>query len=336
MSQIDRTFDMNNWIQTVARGTERTLCVINGIFGDTLEKNKMGLQMALYVGDEPVRLTTQVLEEMKHSPTGKICILAHGNCGSHQGWKFKGENPLTYGTLLQQDFGFDPYFLRYNSGLHVSTNGKTLSNLIDQLIASHPQKINEILLVGHSMGGLVFRSACHYGQKGKREWVGLVKKVFYLGSPHLGTHVEKIGKITTSILKQIPSPITKGIATVGNWRSAGIKDLRHGFLTDEEWQMKEADDLFYLHQKRIPLLKGTDHYLICGTISKVKNSKMGRLFGDGMVSPSSAMGQGFFSDDIPFLKKHCKIIPGVSHNQLLKSKKVYSQIKKFIPQTPKK
>ena len=111
------------------------------------------------------------------------------------------------------------------------------------------------------------------------------------------------------------------------------KDLRHGYLTDEDWRGKNADSVFYWHQTKTPLLKKASHYLICGTLSKVANSRMGRLFGDGLVHPASGTGQGLFSSStIPFLRDHCKVIPGISHQHLRRSGKVYGQIKAWCLQ----
>ncbi len=324
-----------NFVASLTNATEQTLCVVNGVIGDKLEESRIGLatKMALYAEDKPVTLTKRSLKQKKLNPSGKICILAHGSCGSEKGWGFPENAEENYGSQLQKDFGLIPFFLRYNSGLHISTNGKRLSDLLEKLVRGYPQKVNELVLVGHSMGGLVFRSACHYGQKKNKKWVRLVSKIFYIASPHAGTHLEKIGKLTTVILNQIPNPITKIIGYVGDLRSNGIKDLRHGYLTDEAWQERDAERLFYWPQNQTPLLKKTDHYFICGTLSKAADSKMGRLFGDGLVHPASGTGQTWFSSHgTPVSPDHCKIIPGISHHRLQKSRRVYAQIRYWIHQ----
>ena len=323
---------MKKIITALTKGGEWTLRVLNGVIGDTLEDRNtvLAMKMLLYYKEQPLELTLRRLSHSQLPKTGKICILAHGSCGSEKGWTLKGRSGNNYGTLLQQDFGLTPFFLRYNSGLHISTNGKRLSDLLETLVRRYPSKVREVVLVGHSMGGLVFRSACYYGERDKRQWVGLVRKVFYIASPHLGAHFENLGKLTTTLLGKIPNPITRLIASLGDLRSAGIKDMRHGYLTDEDWQKKNADKLFHWHQNKTPLLKTADHYLICGTLSKVAGSRMGRVFGDGVVHPASGTGRGLFaSSAIPFLEDHCKIIPGISHAHLQRSRRVYQQIKEW-------
>lgn len=308
------------------------LSVVNGVIGDTLEKRKTGLaiKMKLYSKDKVLILTKKSLSKIELPSSGRICILAHGMCGTEKGWNFKGDTFSNYGSLLEKDKGLTPLFLRYNSGLHISTNGKRLSNLLEKLIRCYPTKVSELMLVGHSMGGLIFRSACHYGEKDKKRWVKLVSKIFYIGSPHFGTHFEKFGKLSMTLLNLIPNPFTKAIASLGDLRSDGIKDLRHGYILDKDWRKKNADNLLYWHENKTPLLKNANHYLICGTLSKDANSKWGRLVGDGLVHPASGTGKGLISsNNIPFLEHHCKIISGISHPHLQRSRRVYEQILKW-------
>ncbi|MBI2339241.1 MAG: alpha/beta hydrolase [Deltaproteobacteria bacterium] len=306
------------------------LSIVNGIVGDTFERKKspFAIPMEFYAEGKPLPLTKAALAGMNLPQTGKISILMHGSCASQTSWGFKGNPSKNYGLLLKKDAGFTPFFVRYNSGLHISTNGKRLSDLLERLIRNYPVEVTDIVLIGHSMGGLIYRSACHYGEMGKKKWVRLIRKIFYLGSPHLGTHFEKFGKLTTAILQRIPNPATRALARFIDLRSDGIKDMRHGYIIDDDWNHGHSEKLFYLHQNKIPLLKSADHYLICSTLSKRADSIMGRFFGDGLVHPGSGIGRGLFSgSNIPFPKKHCKILPGLSHHNLQKSPRVYRQIR---------
>ena len=232
MSKIQKIFT------TLARGKDRALSIVNGIIGDTFEKKKssFAIQMEFFAegkppDGKPLLLTKTALAKMNLPQTGKISILTHGNCASQTSWGFKGNPSKNYGLLLQKDAGFTPFFVRYNSGLHISTNGKRFSDLLEKLVRFYPVEVTDIVLIGHSMGGLIYRSACHYGEKEKKKWVKLTKKIFYLGSPHLGTHFEKFGKLTTTILSQIPNLTTKVLARLIDLRSDGIKDIRHPYIT---------------------------------------------------------------------------------------------------------
>ena len=56
------------------------------------------------------------------------------------------------------------------------------------------------------MGGLVVRSACHYGAQQQHDWPDLVRHVLCLGSPHLGADLEKGVNVASWALSQLPEP----------------------------------------------------------------------------------------------------------------------------------
>jgi hypothetical protein len=157
-----------------------------------------------------------------------------------------------------------------------------------------------------------------------------VKKIFFLGTPHLGTDWEKIGHMTSVILQTIPNLVTKAIAAVGNRRSAGIKDLRFGYLLDEDWQGQRESALWHDNRHSVPLLEGVDYYLIASTLAKDTKNMLSEYFGDGLVPLPSAAGKSFFKGKIlPFLPENFKTIKGISHKTLTRHPKVYQQIKRW-------
>ncbi len=301
-------------IQGVSEKTTRCQAVLNGILGDTLEAKNSRWAI-------PMKLLGEVRG-------GKLCIFVHGLCDSETAWRFSGDSNQTYGSLLDEELGYSPLYLRYNSGLHISTNGRRLAGLLREVFAKHSGSIKEIILVGHSMGGLVVRSACHYGRKARAAWVKRVRKIFLLGVPHLGTDWEKLGNLTSTILKNIPNPFTRGIAGLGNRRSAGIKDLRFGFLLDEDWQGRDCDSLWGDHRHHVPLLQGVDYYLIAAALAKQSENFLARYFGDGLVSSRSARGHSLLkSKTLPFTPANFRVIKGLSHTGLARHPLVYEQIK---------
>ena len=42
-------------------------------------------------------------------------------------WDFPGDPDTTYGSLLARDHGVTPIYLRYNTGQHISVNGRELA-----------------------------------------------------------------------------------------------------------------------------------------------------------------------------------------------------------------
>ena len=65
---------------------------------------------------------------------------------------------------LRDELGYTPVYLRYNTGLHISDNGRAAGAAARRARREWPVAVEEVVLVGHSMGGLVARSACHYGE----------------------------------------------------------------------------------------------------------------------------------------------------------------------------
>jgi len=291
------------------------LSILNGVFGDTLEKQKS-------------KLAIQMQFVQPQASNGKLSIFIHGLCASEDSWNYTDNKTLNYGSQLEKDCGFTPLYVRYNSGLHISTNGQLLAKLISDYIADQKIPVTEIALFGHSLGGLVVRSACYYAKKEKLPWVDKITKIFLIGTPHHGNDYEKLGNITTNILKMVPNLVTYGLALAGNKRSAGIKDLRFAYLRDEDWQDQDPDKLWNNNRHPVPLLEGVHYYVIVGTVAKENDNLFTQYFGDGMVPKHTAEGKSFNKKhSIPFLEPHLKSFKGISHTQLAHSEEVYSQLK---------
>ncbi len=313
---LNGAIDVLEVIQVMTENNERFRSIVNGVIGDTLKVEK-----------SPLAIPMQLLGE----PRGKkLCILVHGLFDTVRTWQFSNKPVRDYGSLLKKDLGYTPLYLAYNTGLHISTNGQALSRLLSRACKKNPDRVREIIFIGHSMGGLVIRSACHYGQKSHAPWVKHVKKIFFLSTPHLGSDWEKLGHLTTVILKVVPNPLTMGFVTLGNKRSAGIKDLRFGYLVDEDWQGQRENALWHDNRHPVPLLPGVDYYNLASLMAKETNNVFTEYWGDGLVHMRSAAGKSFLkSKTLPFLPKHFRIFRGFSHPQTTHDGKIYRQIRKW-------
>src|SRR5829696_3556768 len=200
-------------------GREAVLAALNGVLGDHLAAsgNPLAIPMRLRQGAMP-------------QPTGKLIVLAHGLCMNDLQWHRKGHD---HGAALARDLDFTPLYLHYNSGLHISTNARALADELETLVRQWPVAIEELAILGHSMGGLVARGACHYGRAAGHDWPRHLKKLVFLGTPHHGSPLERGGNWIDFVLGG--SPYTAPLARLGKIRSAGITDLRHGSLLDEDW-----------------------------------------------------------------------------------------------------
>ena len=94
-------------------------------------------------------------------PPPALVVFLHGLMETERGWRLGGREP--YGARLRREPGLTPVYVRYNSGRHISENGRSLADLLERVVAEWPVEVEEVALVGHSMGGLVARSACHLG-----------------------------------------------------------------------------------------------------------------------------------------------------------------------------
>ncbi|MBI5544743.1 MAG: alpha/beta hydrolase, partial [Deltaproteobacteria bacterium] len=161
--------------------------------------------------------------------SGKVLVLVHGSSTSDLHWVRKGHD---HGAALARDLGYTAIYLHYNTGLHISTNGRAFAEHLETLAQRWPVPIDELAIVGHSMGGLVARSACHVATVSGQRWRTLLKKLVFLGSPHHGTLLERAGNILGAAIGL--SSYSAAFASLGKLRSAGITDLRHGNVRDED------------------------------------------------------------------------------------------------------
>ncbi|MBF0120150.1 MAG: alpha/beta hydrolase [Desulfobacterales bacterium] len=307
------------------------LSFLNGAIGNFLKetKNELAIEMGFYLNNKLIPLSKKNILKLTPEPTSKICVLLHGLVCNEELWNFPTEPNVTYnenyGTLLQKDYGYTPLFVRYNTGLHVSENGRTFSELMHNLESVYPKCIEEIVIIGHSMGGMVAKSGFHYAELTNCFWQKKVSNVFYLGSPHMGSYVEKTANITSSILSGIKNPITKIISDIINIRSDGIKDMRFGNLIDEDWMGYDSNAFMENNRNYVTLLKNAKHYMFIGTVSNDPEHIANKVFGDFTVRMNSA-SQGYHKS----LKDHVKIFPGIKHLALSHNPEVYNEIKKIL------
>jgi pimeloyl-ACP methyl ester carboxylesterase len=176
--------------------------------------------------------------------TGRIALLVHGLMANESIWECPGDPDTTFGSLLARDHAVTPIYLRYNTGQHISVNGRELAGLLHRLVSVWPVPVHDISLIGHSMGGLVMRSSCHYASATRswrgvislrRSWISKTRRVVLIGVPNTGAPLEKFVNLTSAALWSLPIPITRLVGLGLDTRSAGIRDLRFGAITDEDW-----------------------------------------------------------------------------------------------------
>ncbi|MGZ5268786.1 MAG: PGAP1-like alpha/beta domain-containing protein, partial [Caldimonas sp.] len=211
---------------------EALVAALNGVLGDYLavSGNPLATPMAFRRSGQPLLLKSDALAKRLPDAGGRLLVLAHGLCMSDVQWLREGHD---HGAALARDLDFTPVYLQYNSGLHVSINGRAFARQLEQLIEQWPRKLERLVILGHSMGGLLARSALHYGAQEGHRWPARLDDLVFLGTPHHGAPLERAGHWVDLVLEA--TPYAAPFARLGKVRSAGITDLRHGNLVDDDW-----------------------------------------------------------------------------------------------------
>lgn len=304
------------------------MSVLNGVLGDHMAAGGNSLAITLNFRHEGhvLYLNRESLDCAIPQPKGKILLMLHGHCMNELQWKRNGHD---HGQVLAAANGFTPMYVRYNSGLHISQNGRALADKLEELVSVWGVPVEEICIIGYSMGGLVARSACHYAAQAGHSWLQHVQKLLFVGTPHHGSMVEQAGNLIDLILEV--SPYTQALSRLGKIRSAGTTDLRHGNMIDEDWvgrnRFSHAADV------RVPmsLPENIQCYAIAALIAQEHCEIRGKLIGDGLVPLRSALGHHRDTRRaLEFDAQHQKIFYGMNHMGLLDSQEVCAQLQSWI------
>lgn len=308
----------------MGRKLELALGVLNGVVGDHLARTGNGLatEMTLVREGRPLPVTRAALSAAYPNATSRVVVLIHGSSNTESVWEFP--DGQDYGSMLAGEFAFTPLYLRYNSGLAIADNGAMLTTLLDGLVEHYPVPITEILLLGYSMGGLVIRSACHVARLENRPWLQKVKHTIYVGTPHLGAPLERVGRVVAKVLRWVDDPYTRLAADLANLRSDGVKDLGNADLRHEDRERRAQGVALTDPRHPVPLLEDIQHHFIAGTLSP--DPLLAALFGDALVPvPSATNGQVHGKKSMTKPPLRVRILPG-SHVVLAHDAQVYSQI----------
>jgi len=301
------------------------LAVLNGAVGDYLVRtdNGLALPMDLYLHGEPVAPTAAALAAAYPDATARVVVLVHGLMNNET--VFAMPDGRDYGALFRADLGLTPLYVRYNSGLPIADNGAALSALLTTLVSEYPAPIEEIVLLGYSMGGLVVRAATHAAALSAAPWLPLVRRALYVGTPHRGAPMERVGRIVSAVLKAIPDPYTRLIAEVADLRSDGLKDLGDADLRHEDRARRGLHLTLRDPQHPVPLLPGITHHLVAGSLSEDRWVRA--LFGDAVVPVSSATGWRSLGEGLD--PSRVRVFPGLSHAAIPRSMDVYAQMREW-------
>ncbi len=315
-----------------APGWEGARAALNGVLGDHLAgtANPLAIPMCLRVGGQPLQLQKDSLRDLVPL-TGRLVVLVHGLCLNGRHWNHGGHD---HGAALARDLGYTPVYLHYNTGLHISANGRAFAQLLQALAAEWPVPIEELVIIGHSMGGLVARSACHYAAAEGHDWTRHLSTLIFLGTPHHGAPMERGGQWLHLLFNW--SPYTAPFAKLGRIRSAGITDLRYGNLLDSDWEDRDRFEHIGDTRQAVPLPEGVRCFAMAAVTGNGASGLRDRLLGDGLVPLQSALGEHEDPSHTLFIPRGRQWVGrAMNHFDLLGRQEVYGQIRLWLgPPSP--
>ncbi|MGQ5521729.1 esterase/lipase family protein [Chitinimonas sp. PSY-7] len=291
-------------------GVSRLQSILNGAFGDTLEAgaNPLAYEMSFYEAGSKSPLDQIALAQKVVASGGRLCVFIHGLGLDEHCWQGEAD----FGQRLSADFGYAPIYLRYNSGRSIQTNAAALAICLHECYANLPY-LNDLLLVGHSMGGLLARSAVYHAAEAGMGWLQALHMVVCLGAPHRGAPLERIGRLLTVAmqLNQISTPF----AALAQQRSQGVQDLHDGLLDPESGRTQ-------------PILPGVPYRFVASSLLPSLQHPTAQILGDGMVPLPSASDPGL-DGDVAVVQ-----LAGIGHMGLLKHPKVYEALHTWLTEQP--
>lgn len=304
---------------------EAVLAVLNGVLGDYLaeSENALAIEMQLRTGGVALTLEREALRAALPDATGKVLVLVHGSCLSDRQWTRRGHD---HGASLARDLGYTPVYLRYNSGLHISTNGRAFAQLLEQLVSEWPVPTAELVILAHSMGGLVARSACCVAEAQGLLWRRKLRAMIFLGTPHHGAPLERGGNWIDALLTV--SRYSRPLARLGHIRSAGVTDMRFGNVLDSHWHGRDRFARGADPRRELELPEGVECYAIAGTTATEPSET---LPSDSIVPVDSALGRHPRPElSLRFAESNRWIALGRKHLDLLSDPEVYEKVRAWL------
>ncbi|MDO8887350.1 MAG: alpha/beta hydrolase [Hydrogenophaga sp.] len=309
-------------------GRQAVLAALNGVMGDRLlaQNNPLAQRMELRLAGLALPMERPApLRERLAGASPHLLLMLHGLCMNDTQWLRAGHD---HGAFLAQALGCTPVYVRYNSGLHTSLNGRELAGQLERLVAQWPT-LESITVLGHSMGGLLARAAVFYGRQMGHRWPAQLKHLVFLGTPHHGAPLERAGHGVDVLLSA--SPFTLPFTQLGMLRSAGITDLRHGHVLDDDWQGRGRFDSPHDHRVPLPLPEGVACFTVAATLAPQRGLMADRLTGDGLVPLRSALGQhDEAARRLVFAKDSQRTVYRTGHLELLSSPVVAQQLVQWL------
>lgn len=307
---------------------ETVVAALNGVLGDYLAAtgNPLAIPLELRCTGRALPASAAGLAAAVPDASSRVVVLIHGLCRSDLHWRRRGHE---HGEALARDLGRTAVHVRYNSGLHVSTNGRALAAALEEMVTNWPVPVDGLSIVAHSMGGLVARSAVDCAETAGATWPRRLGHLLFLGTPHHGAPLERGGQWLHWVLGA--APFARPLGRLGRLRSAGITDLRHGNVLDEDWRDRDRFAREGDCRSPLPLPAAVSCYAIAAITRPDAGDLHARLVGDGLVPLDSALGRHVEpARTLTFPPERQWIGRGMNHLDLLGRPEVYERIRAWL------
>lgn len=310
------------------------LGALNGAFGERFaaDGDPLELAMTLRHRGHDLPLAPAALRRAFPLSSGRVAVLVHGLCLTEASWRTDAtDDEGPFAQRLRHELGYDVVALRYNSGRRIPANGAELATLLERLCAAWPAEggVRELVLIGHSMGGLVCRSACAVGAIAGHHWIDPLRHVVTLGTPHLGANLERASATVAWAADLLPE--TRIVADLLDLRSDGVLDLRDGSLVHDDVPLRSDRWPWGERGTAVPLLEGVRHHAVGVTLARDPSSWLARtVVGDLLVTPTSAAARARGERRLAFPEDDVVVLGGLSHFDLLHHPRVYEHLRHWL------
>ncbi|TWH04968.1 PGAP1-like protein [Nocardioides sp. J9] len=248
---------------------------VNGLIGEELRRDRprLAIEMGVRRDGRDVVLTPDGVAAAFPAATGRLVVFLHGLCETEDYWRrHRDRVGATYGETLAGR-GWTPVYLRANTGLALRENGVVLASLLQRLVDAWPVEVEQVALVGHSLGGLVMRASSAVVADGDAPaaWTRLVSDVVTLGTPHLGSWFAVSADHASRGMARLPEVAAFG--RIIDRQAPGIRDLVEGLAQD------------------VPPLPHARYRLVTATLTRSPRHPVASTIGDLLVTPRSATGR---------------------------------------------
>ena len=255
--------------------------IVNGVFGQLLAEQH-----------SPYALPMKLL------PTGPVqgdtlVVFLHGLCMNDACWN----NPAAdaFSQWARGELKADVRYLRYNTGLHISDNGRKLA-------------------------GLVARSALHQGRQRGDAWTDKVTHLACLGSPHQGAMLERAGNQANRLLGA--TPYSRPLMRLANLRSDGIRDLRFGYVLEDQWRDRPLDEP--RPSSKVPLDTQVEQLFIAGSVSEPDHPQPR---GDWLVTVESGLATRLYPQAERLTRE---LFYQMGHMTMIEESRTYARIQRWL------